>query len=123
MRLYFSGDNISAEGAVGRDGSTKRAHIRVLIAEATRMGGQLGATALKRCRNHFDVIATTQNLSEAVQAVEQHFADIAVISDHLQDAPLQGCDLLHRLRSFRSSKVAILLVHSSDRDLVHYSFV
>src|SRR5205807_2474361 len=88
------GDNISAEGGVGRDGSTKRAHIRVLIAEATRMGGQLVATALKRCRNHFDVIATTQNLSEAVQAVEQHFPDIAVISADLQDAPLAGFELL-----------------------------
>ncbi len=107
---------------MGRDGSTKRAHIRVLIAEATRMGGQLVATALKRCRNHFDVIATTQNLSEAVQAVEQHFPDIAVISADLQDAPLAGFELLHRLRTSRSKTAAIVLVNSSDRDLVINAF-
>ena len=60
--------------------------IRVAVAEATRMSGQLIAGALKRCRNNFDVHALPGNSSGTFQELQNYQPDVAVISAHLEDA-------------------------------------
>lgn len=40
--------------------------IDVLIADRDHMAGQLMATALRRCRNQFDVVVVTTNSGEAI---------------------------------------------------------
>ncbi len=96
--------------------------IRVHIAEASPMNGQLIAGALKRCRQQFDVVASTSTSTEAVRRLEDHSADVAVISSELQDGPLTGYKVLHQLRASRSKTAAIMLLDSGERDLVIDAF-
>ncbi len=96
--------------------------IRVLVAEASPMNGQLIAGALKRCRQQFEVVASTSTSTEAIRRLEDHPADVAIISSELQDGPLTGFKVLHQLRASRSKTAAIMLLDSGERDLVIDAF-
>ncbi|MBI3668279.1 MAG: response regulator transcription factor [Acidobacteria bacterium] len=96
--------------------------IRVLVAEASPMTGQLIAGALKRGRQQFDVVASTSSSTETIRRLEAHPADVAVISSELQDGPLTGFKVLHQLRASRSKTAAIMLLDSGERDLVIDAF-
>lgn len=96
--------------------------IRVGIAEATRMTGQLIAGALKRCRNNFDVRAFASNSTDAFRELQDYGPDVAIISAELQDGPLTGFKVLHQLRASESKTSAIMLLDSDERDLVIDAF-
>ena len=96
--------------------------IRVLVAEANPMGGQLVAGALRRCRHHFNVVGSTSNSVEAIRELQERDPLVAVISAELQDGPLTGFKVLHELRASRSKTAAIMLLDSGERDLVIDAF-
>jgi two-component system nitrate/nitrite response regulator NarL len=96
--------------------------IRVLVAEASPMNGQLIAGALMRCRQQFEVVASTSSSAEAIRKLENSPADVALISSEMQDGPLTGFRVLHQLRSSHSKTTAIMLLDSGERDLVIDAF-
>src|ERR1700733_2953485 len=96
--------------------------IRVAIADANRMNSQLVVTALKRCRNSFDVQALTSNSSVAFSELQDYRPDVAVISARLEDGPLTGFRLLHELRAGESKTPAVMLLDSPERGLVVDAF-
>ncbi|HYL98083.1 MAG TPA: response regulator transcription factor [Blastocatellia bacterium] len=100
--------------------STKR--IRVGIVEATRMGSQLIAEALKHRRSNFDVLACAEDSSQAFRELQSFEPNVAVISAELQDGPFKGFGVLARLRASKTQSAAIMLLNSDRRDLVIDAF-
>ncbi len=92
--------------------------IRVLVAEATQMAGQLIAGALKRCRQQFDVVAFPCSASEAIRDLEECEPHVALISTQLRDGPMSGYKVLHHMRTSNSKAAAVMLLDSMERDLV-----
>ena len=86
------------------------------------MNSELMVTALKRCRGNFDVQALTSNSAIAFGELQDSQADVAVISARLEDGPLTGFRILHELRAVESKIPSVMLLDSTERDLVVDSF-
>jgi len=98
------------------------AAIRVAIADATRMNSELIVAALKRSRNNLDVQALPSNSSAALRELQDSQPDVAVISARLEDGSLTGFKVLHELRAKESKVPAIMLLDSTERELVVDAF-
>ena len=96
--------------------------IRVLVAEATQMAGQLIAGALKRCHRQFDVVAFPCSASDAIRELEDCKPHVALISSQLEDGPLSGFKVLHQIRTANSKTAGVMLLDSMERDLVVDAF-
>jgi DNA-binding NarL/FixJ family response regulator len=96
--------------------------IRVVIADASRMHCQLMATALRRSRYRFDVVCSATESQEALQALNEKQLDVAVIGSNLHDGPLAGFKVLRELQACRSMSKTIMLIDSSERDIVIEAF-
>jgi two-component system, NarL family, nitrate/nitrite response regulator NarL len=96
--------------------------IRVAIADATRMNSQLTVGALKRCHSNFDVFALTSNSLVAFGELQNYRPDVAVISARLEDGPLTGFKILHQLRASESKTPTVILLDSTERELVVDAF-
>ncbi len=96
--------------------------IRVAVADATRMASELMVTALKHARSNFDVQTLTSNSLIALRELRASQADVAVISVRLEDGPLTGFRVLHGLRAVGCKIPSVMLLDSSERDLVVDAF-
>src|ERR1700674_370809 len=96
--------------------------IGVIIADASRMHCQLMATALRRSRYRIDVVCSVTESQEALQALKEKQPGIAVIGSNLRDGPLAGFKVLRELQACRSKSKAIMLIDSSERDIVIEAF-
>jgi two-component system, NarL family, nitrate/nitrite response regulator NarL len=94
----------------------------VIIADASRMHCQLMATALRRSRYGIKVVCTATESQEALQALNEKQPDMAVIGSHLYDGPLTGFKVLRELQASRSKCKTIMLIDSSERDIVIEAF-
>jgi two-component system, NarL family, nitrate/nitrite response regulator NarL len=103
---------------MGGEPPVRPSSIRVAVADANRLNSQLIATALKRCRSKFEVQELTSNSSVAVSELKNSQPDVAVISVRLEDGPLTGFKVLHELRAADSKTPAVMLLDSTERDLV-----
>jgi two-component system nitrate/nitrite response regulator NarL len=95
--------------------------INVLVADENRMGCQLLASSLQRNSN-FKVVGVAVSMAEVLQSLKQAEANVAVISVNLQEGPLSGFKLLRELKISHPRTRVVLLLDSSDRDLVVDSF-
>jgi DNA-binding NarL/FixJ family response regulator len=105
-----------------RAGSTGAPSIGVLIADASRMHCQLMATALRRSRYRFDVVSSVTESQEALRALKEKQPDVALIAANLRDGPLAGFKVLRELQASRSMRKSIMLIDSSERDIVIEAF-
>ena len=96
--------------------------IRVAVADATRMNSQLIVGALNRCHSNFDVQALTSNSLTAFGELQSYRPDVAVISARLEDGPLTGFNILHQLRASELNAPTVMLLDSTERDLVVDAF-
>jgi len=96
--------------------------IRVAVADATRMNSQLTVGALKRSHSNFDVHALTSNSVVAFSELENYRPDVAVISARLEDGPLTGFKILHQLCASESKTPTVILLDSTERELVVEAF-
>jgi len=103
-----------------RQVSPKR--IRIGVAEATRMGSQLIAEALKHRRNNFDVRAFAEESSRAFREIQDYEPHVAVISADLLDGPYKGFSVLDRMRASKAKAAAVMLLNSDERELVIDAF-
>ena len=95
--------------------------ISVLVADENRMACQLLTSSLQR-NNNFRVVGFATSMSEVLESLKEDEAQVAVISANLQDGPLSGFQLLRELRSSHPRTRTILLLDSSERDLVVDAF-
>ena len=98
------------------------APVRVAVADATRMNSQLIVGALKRCNYKFDVQALPSNSLDAFSELQNSQPDVAVVSARLEDGPLTGFQLLHQLRASELKTSTVMLLDSTERDLVVDAF-
>jgi DNA-binding NarL/FixJ family response regulator len=96
--------------------------IAVIVADASRMHCQLMATALRRSRYRFDVVCSATESQEALQALKEKQPDVAVIGSNLRDGPLAGFKVLRELQAGRSTTKTIMLIDSSERDIIIEAF-
>ena len=86
------------------------------------MNSQLIVGALKRCHSNFEVRALTSNSSVAFHELQDCRPDVVVISAQLEDGPLTGFKVLHQLRASESKTPTVMLLDSTERDLVVDAF-
>src|SRR6267143_809609 len=110
------------ERTVMRPGPHGQEMIRVSVVEATRMGGQLIAEALKRSRNRFEVRAVIGDCSDTLQELLNQEPHVAVISVQLRDGPFTGLEVLRQLCASRPKTPAVALLDSDERTLVIDAF-
>lgn len=96
--------------------------IRVVVAESSRMASQLIEGAFQKHRQKFEVNAFSGGSAETLQELEKKQPDVAIVSSDLQDGPLMGFKVLHRLRESNSRISTVMLLNSSERDLVIDAF-
>jgi two-component system nitrate/nitrite response regulator NarL len=101
---------------------TSRERIRVLIADADNISSQLMASALRRCRSYFDVVAVASSSPEAIRDLDILKPHVAVVSAELRDGPQTGFKVLQELRNSHPSTAAIMLLPSTQRDPVIDAF-
>jgi DNA-binding NarL/FixJ family response regulator len=105
-----------------RVASTGAPSIGVLIADAGRMHCQLMARALRRSKYRFDVVSSVTESQEALCALKEKQPEVALIASNLRDGPHAGFKVLRELQASRSMSKVILLVDSSERDIVIEAF-
>ncbi len=96
--------------------------IDVLIADRDRMAGQLMASALKRCRNQFDVVSVATSSEDAIDCLAAHKPHVALVSPELADGSQTGFKVLQTLRASHPETAGIMMLHSIVRDSVIASF-
>jgi two-component system, NarL family, nitrate/nitrite response regulator NarL len=96
--------------------------ISVAVADATRMNSQLIVGALKRSHAKFNVHALPSNSSDAFREIQKSQPDVAIISASLEDGPLTGFKVLHELRTVESKTPTVMLLDSTERELVVGAF-
>jgi two-component system, NarL family, nitrate/nitrite response regulator NarL len=96
--------------------------IRVAVADATRMNSDLVVGALRRCNSKFDVQALPSNSTAAFDELQSYRPDVAVISARLEDGPLTGFKILQQLRASEAKTPTVMLLDSTERDLVVDAF-
>ncbi|MGA2844079.1 MAG: response regulator transcription factor [Candidatus Acidiferrales bacterium] len=99
-----------------------REKIRVLIADADNISSQLMASALRRCRNSFDVVAVASSSPDAIRDLGILKPHVAVVSAELRDGPQTGFKVLSELRNSHPTTAAIMLLHSTQPDPVVDAF-
>jgi DNA-binding NarL/FixJ family response regulator len=96
--------------------------IDVLIADRDHMEGQLMASALRRCRNQFDVVVVTTDSTEAIGSLNIYKPHVALVSPDLEDETQTGFKVLQTLRATHPETAGIMMLHSVMRDSVVASF-
>ncbi len=105
-----------------RTTTTECSSVGVIIADASRMHCQLMATALRRSRYRFDVVCSVNESQQALLALKEKQPEVAVIASDLHDGPLAGFKVLRELQTCRSKCKTIMLIDSSERDIVVEAF-
>lgn len=95
--------------------------IRVMVFEATRMGGELLSRALEDSEFGISVVSAP-DWSDQSEEGEKIDADVAIISSSLKDGPEAGFSLLKRLSKANPLLCCVMLLDSGDKDLVIKAF-
>jgi DNA-binding NarL/FixJ family response regulator len=93
---------------------------KVFLADANPLDCQLLSASLTR--NHFRVTGWAVRSVDVITAVEEYNPDVAVIGVQLQDGATAGLTALRDLRLLRSAPRVVLLVDSSDPEIVTEAF-
>jgi DNA-binding NarL/FixJ family response regulator len=86
------------------------------------MRGELIASALRRCRNGFDVVAVVNGSSQVIRSIEKSKPHVAVLSAELRDGTHTAFSVLQALRESQPATVFIMLLRSPQRDQVVEAF-
>jgi DNA-binding NarL/FixJ family response regulator len=93
---------------------------KVFLADASPLDCQLLSASLRR--NHFHVIGWAVSSADVLTGVESSGPDIVLIGVQLQDGALAGVNTLRELRMRESPPRVVLLVDSSDPEIVTEAF-
>jgi DNA-binding NarL/FixJ family response regulator len=94
--------------------------IRVLVVDSSRIHTELLAEALQK-DHRLDVISGHSS-AEALAIARQHGADVAAISDYLENTPHRGLEVLRGLRSAQPNIRGVMLLDAVARETVLEAF-
>ncbi len=95
--------------------------ISVLVVTADNMTSELLRNAFAHRRNGFAVETMTGSSQKIIGGLASHKADVALISEELQDGPQAGVKVLHMLQNSHHTP-AIMLLQSSKPECVVNAF-
>jgi len=93
---------------------------KVFLADVSSLDCQLLSASLTR--NHFHVTGWGVTSGEVITCVEACSPDVVVIGVQLQDGAMAGVSALRELRMLESAPRVVLLVDSSDPEIVTEAF-
>lgn len=96
--------------------------VRVVVVVSGEMNCQLIERAFRPRRYRLAIVASATDSTQALDVLKEHEPDVAVISAHLGDGPLEGFQLLRNLRALRLKTRATLLLETRDREIVVDAF-
>jgi DNA-binding NarL/FixJ family response regulator len=94
----------------------------VLIADETRMGCQLMATALRRSRYRLTVFDFAVDSAGVLAGLKKNQIDVAVVSARLKDGHDVGFSVTRQVRASHLSTNVIMLLDSAERSAVVAAF-
>jgi DNA-binding NarL/FixJ family response regulator len=103
------------------DPKIRKAKVRVLVADSSRIHTQLLAEALKR-DDHFEVIPFNSESRQLASAVASLDIDVLVISANLDEQPSRGIEVLRELRATSPNVRAVVLMDSLNDETVLNAF-
>lgn len=95
--------------------------LRVLVCDDTRAHTELLADSLKRDGGLL-VVSAPSGSNELIQCFESYRADVLLLSSNLDEQPGRGVDVLRTLRSVHGDVRTVLLLGSSNRELMLEAF-
>ena len=98
------------------------APVTVVIVDPDQMRCKFMASAFRRSRYRFKVVACETDSRSALNALQQQQPKVATISAGLRDGPLTGLDLLRRKRAACPQTHVVLVLDVYDRDLIVEGF-
>jgi DNA-binding NarL/FixJ family response regulator len=96
--------------------------ISLLVSDDTVMGCQLLRDRLVRSRLSCKIAACAVSRAQIMDAMNAQHVDVALISEHLEDGPLVGFQVLSDLRLSHPKTRAVILLKSAHDDLVVDAF-
>ncbi|MCU1311017.1 MAG: two component transcriptional regulator, LuxR family [Candidatus Angelobacter sp.] len=93
--------------------------VRILVSDATLLGCELLASALRK-DDHIQVVGCATKLNDLLSLNAATAPDVAVISMNLEGGALQGLDASRELR--KTSTRAVLILDRLERELVIEAF-
>ena len=96
--------------------------VRVFIAEANQMNCQLVENVFKSRRSGVCVSGTAASFEGTREFLSRTEVDVVVVSERLQEGPLEGYRLLRQLRALQSRINGVMLLDSRKRDCVVDAF-
>jgi DNA-binding NarL/FixJ family response regulator len=97
-------------------------NINVLIADESRMGCQLMATALRRSRYRLTVLDCAVESAGVRAGLKVHQVNVAVISAHLKDGHDAGFSVTREVRACHPNTDVIMLLDSTEPSAVVEAF-
>jgi DNA-binding NarL/FixJ family response regulator len=96
-------------------------HIRVLVADDTRVHTELLADVLRR-DGGLEVTTSPSSSENLITHLNQGGIDVLLIGSNLDGQPGRGFEVLRDLQSSRSFPASIMLINSSEREIVLEAF-
>jgi DNA-binding NarL/FixJ family response regulator len=96
-------------------------HIRVVVADNSRIHSQLLAESLERNRD-LEIVAAVSSSQELITSVARHPVDVALVSSRLDESDAGIPELLRQLREFRPTVRAVLLLESAKPESIVEAF-
>lgn len=106
---------------VMRDSTSPKNRISVLVVTADNMTSELLKNAFANGRRGFTVTTLTGSSQTIIGQLEEHKADVTLISEELQDGPEAGIKVLQKTRETNGTS-AIMLLQSSRPERVVNAF-
>lgn len=99
-----------------------KAPIHVLIVTSDNMTGELLTSAFGRVRKDFAFATLVGSSQRVIAQLKSHNPHVALICAELQDGPQAGFRVLQSLRTFGRHTAAIMLLQSSNSEIVVNAF-
>jgi len=96
--------------------------ITLLIADPDQMRCRFMASAFRRSRYGFTVVACEADSRSALSVLEKRQPKVATISAGLRDGPLTGLDLLRQKKTACPQTRVVLVLDAYDRDIIVEAF-
>jgi two-component system nitrate/nitrite response regulator NarL len=99
-----------------------KAPIQVLIVSSDKMTGELLTSVFSRARKDFAFATVVGSSQQVIAKLKSHNPHVALICAELQDGPQAGFRVLQSLRTSRHHAAAIMLLQSSNSEIVVNAF-
>ena len=96
-------------------------HIRVVVADNSRIHSQLLAESLERNRD-LEIVAAVSSSQELITSIARHPVDVVLVSSRLDESASGTPELIRQIRELRPNVRAVLLLESAKPESIVEAF-